>query len=230
MTVTSPDSPLADFDDSNLGAWATQNWRKLAIGGAVVLVGALFVGLMMANSSRKQAAASRELLQARSSAEAGNLPLAASDLTRLVDRFRGTRAADEAMIMLTQIRLVQNQRDLAVNGLQDFVRSGHDDDIQASAYALLGAGLEDQGKPREAGDAYRQAADHARLDFLKAQYLIDAGRSFAMSGDSTAAKNVYGQVLDRFPRLNQSAEARVRMAELGGTVPPPPEPEDSTRN
>jgi predicted negative regulator of RcsB-dependent stress response len=226
MTVTSPE--FSKVEELNLEEWTTQNWRKLAIGGGIAVVVALVVFLFVWSGRRKEAFAAQELMQARNTAEAGNLPLASSDLTRLIDRFGGTHSADEAMILLTQIRLVQNQRDLAVTGLQEFVRSRHDHSVQASAYALLGAGLEDQGKPRDAGEAYRQASNHADRDFLKAQYLLDAGRSYAVARDSAAAKNAYGEVLERFPRLDQAAEARVRMAELGGTVPPPPPPEDST--
>ena len=228
MTVTSPEYTKAE--ELNLAEWGSQNWRKLAIAGGIAAAVALVVFMFVWSGRRKEAFAAQELMQARNTAESGNLPLAASDLTRLIDRFGGTHSADEGMILLTQIRLVQNQRDLAVTGLQEFVRRSHDDNVQASAYALLGAGLEDQGKSKEAGDAYRQASNHTERDFLKAQYLLDAGRSYAAAGDSTAARSAYGEVLNRFARLDQAAEARVRMAELGGTVPPPPAPEDTLRS
>lgn len=227
--MTSPESSLPKIEELDFMDWAAKNGRKLAIGSGTALVVAAAVLLFISSARRKEAFAQQELAQARSTAEAGNLPLAASDLTRLIERFGGTRAADEAMIVQTQIRLVQNQRDLAVSGLQQFVSKSHDDNVQASAYGLLGAGLEDQGKPKEAGDAYRRASEHAQRDFLKAQYLIDAGRAYTAAGDTAAARSAYGEVLSQFARLNQAAEARVRMAELGGTVPPPPPPEDSSR-
>jgi hypothetical protein len=46
-----------------------------------------------------------------------------------------------------------------------------------------------------------------------------------MSGDTAAAKASYQELLTRYGALDQSAEARVRMAEIGGEVPPPPPPE-----
>jgi len=192
----------------------------------VLLASAIF--LYKTSQARKESFAAQELMQARNSAESGNLPLAAADLSKLADRFSGTRAADEASILLNQVRMVQGQRDVAVNALQQFVRGRHADYVLASAYALLGGGLEDQGKAKDAGEAYRQASAKAELDFQKAQYLLDAGRAFTVAGDSTAAKAAYGEVLNKFGRIDQAAEARVRMAELGGTVPPPPTPEDST--
>lgn len=220
--MTAPNTTPVKFDEDRMAEFARQNGKKLAIAGAVLVV--LVAGLWWYQSSsrRKEAYASQELMQARATAEAGNLPLAASDLTRLSDQFKGTRAADEATILLNQIRLVQGQRDVAINALQDFVRGRHDNLVKASAYGLLGAGLEDEGKLKEAAESYKLAAQHAELDFLKAQHLIDAGRTFAAAGDTTAAKASFGEVLDRFGRLDQAAEARVRMAELGGTVPPLP--------
>lgn len=226
---TSPTKVEAVEEELDLQDWIARNGRKTAIGAGIAVVAAAVVFLFVSSGKRKEAFASQELLQARSSAEAGNLPLAASDLSRLIERFGGTRSADEAVILLNQIRLVQGQRDVAINALQQFVGGSHPAEIEASAYGLLGAGLEDNGKPKDAGDAYRQASNSARLDFLKAQYLLDAARAFTAANDSAGAKSAYSEVLDRFGRLDQAAEARVRMAELGGTVPPPPTP-DSTRN
>lgn len=203
-------------------AWAKENARKLAIGAGLV---AAIVGgswLYVVSSQRKEAFASQALTSARSSAESGNLPLAARDLAGVVQRFGGTRAADEAFILLNQIRLLQGQRDSAVAALQEFVGARHPDYMKASAYGLLGGGLEDENKPREAGEAYRQAAAAAPLDFLRAQYLIDAGRALAVAGDTAGARTALAEVLEKYAELDQAAEARVRMAEIGGTVPPPP--------
>lgn len=228
--MTVPDAAPSKLDELNLTDWATRNGRNLTIGATIVIVLAAGIWLYRSSQNRKESFASQELMQARNSAESGNLPLAASDLTKLMDRFGGTRAADEAAILLNQIRMVQGQRDVAVTALQEFVRGSHADYVEASAYSLLGAGLEDQGKPKDAAEAYRQASNKARLDFQKAQYLLDAGRAFTIAGDSAAAKTTYNDVLTRFGRIDQAAEARVRMAELGGTVPPPPAPEDSTNS
>jgi len=207
------------LQEMDLQAVLKQHGRTLGIGAAVVVIAAAAAWLYISSERRKENFAARELDQARSEAEAGNLPLASSDLARLIERFRGTRAAGQAVIVLNQIRLIQGQRDVAVNDLQQFVRSGLPDYVAASAYGLLGGGLEDQGKLREAGAAYRQAAGKAELDFLKAGYLLDAGRALAAAGDSAGAKAAYGEILSKYGSLDQAAEARVRMAELGGTVP-----------
>ena len=226
--MTAPVSARKITGDQDLADWIRTNGRSAGIAAGTVAVVALGVWLYTASENRKEAFASQALMQARGEAESGNLPLAASDLTRLAERFGGTRAADQAVILLNQTRLVQGQREVAINALRQFVSGSHPDYVKASAYALLGGALEDGGKSREAAEAFRQAAQNARLDFLKAQYLIDAGRTFVTARDTAAARTAYGEVLSKFGRLDQAAEARVRMAEIGGVVPPPL-PRDSSK-
>jgi tetratricopeptide (TPR) repeat protein len=218
--MTAPSAGIAArLESFDLGEYAKKNTRTLSILGGAVFIVAAGLWLYVQSARRKEAFAQQALGQARVSAESGNLPLAASDLARLVERFGGTHAADEAVVMLAQVRLVQGQRDVAINDLQRFVRSRHPAYVKASAYGLLGNGLEDAGKLREAGEAYRQAAAAAALDFLKATYLLDAGRALTAAGDTTGARAAYGEVLSKYGLLDQSTEARVRMAEIGGVVP-----------
>ncbi len=229
MTAPVPSGPSASAAEQDWAAWGKENGRRLTIAGVAVVVLGAGAWLYVTSQQRKEEFASQALTGARGSAEAGNLPLAARDLATVVQRFGGTRSADEAFILLNQIRLLQGQRDSAIAALQQWVRSRHPDYMKASAYGLLAGGLEDENKLREAADAYRLAAGAAPHDFLKAQYLIDAGRAFAAAGDTTAARAALGEVLDKFGALDQAAEARVRMAEIGGTVPPPPPPERNSQ-
>lgn len=204
--------------------WTRKNIRRVGYGAAAVLIVAGAVLAYIASERNKELFAAQALSQAWGTVEAGNMALAANDLTRLVERYGGTRASDEAVILLGEIRLLTGETDVAVRGLQQFVGGRHAPFFIASAYGLLGGGLENQSKFKDAGTAYRSAASAADLGFLKAQYLIDAGRAFVLAGDTAAAKAALGEVLAKFNDLSQAAEARVRMGELGGTVPPPPAP------
>jgi tetratricopeptide (TPR) repeat protein len=219
MTVAT-DGPIVEGESPWL-ARLKQNSRSLSMAGGALVVVAAGVWLYASSQARKERFASQELVRARDAAEAGNLPLATSDFTRVIERFGGTRAADEAVIMLNQVRLIQGQAQVVVPALQEFVRGRRPEYVKASAYGLLGGGLEDLGRFREAADAYRQASSLTRQDYLKAQFLLDAGRALAIAGDSAAARESYGEVLTRFGALEQAAEARVRFAELGGELPLP---------
>jgi predicted negative regulator of RcsB-dependent stress response len=221
---TTPTNSPRDWQD-----WVRANIKRVGIGAAVVVVAAGSVLGYLASMRNKEAQASQALAQAWATVDAGNMPLAANDLSRLVERYSGTRAADEGVILLNEIRLLNGETEVAVKALQEFVKKGRRSYHEASAYSLLGGGLENEGKPREAAAAYRSASAAAELAFLKAQYLLDAGRASANAGDTAAAKVAYGEILNRFGELSQAAEARVRMAEIGGDVPPPPKPKAPAR-
>ncbi len=200
------------FEDIDWGQWIQKNGRNLAVGGAIVVLVALGFWWYRVSSARKEAFAATALDQARASAEAGNLPLAASDLSKVIEQFKGTRAGDQAAIVLAQVRLLQGQNAVAVSGLKEFLSGSHPAWVLASGYGMLGAALEQQHQDRDAGAAYLKAADKAPLDFLKAQYLIDAGRALAAGRDSVGARNALGTVLKKYGNLQPAAEARVRMA------------------
>lgn len=221
MTAPVGDRPSVSFGETDWFEWAQRNARKLGYGLGAVALAMLIVLYVSVSGRRKEAAASQRLTQARGAAESGNLPLAALELSQITEQFGGTKAAAEAAILLAQVRLVQGQVDIAVTSLREFVASRQPDYARASAYGLLGGGLETQGRLREAGEAYQRAAELARLDFQKAGYLLDAGRVLAAAGDSSAARQVLTDLLRRFGELDQAAEARVRLAELGGEVPEP---------
>ena len=84
----------------------------------------------------------------------------------------------------------------------------------APAYGLLGTALENAKRPAEAAEAFRNASKSADLEYLKARYLIDAGRAFVAGGKQTDAVAVYRSVIDSFPESPSVTEAKVRLAEL----------------
>jgi predicted negative regulator of RcsB-dependent stress response len=224
MTAPTTDgTPAPSVEHRDWQDWVRTNVRRVGLGAGAVVIVAGAVLAYLASERRKEAFASQALAQAWATVEAGNMPLAANDLARLVERFSGTRSADEAAILLNEIRLLNGETEAAVRGLQDFVRKSRAGYLDAAAWSLLGGGLENQGKYREAAAAYRRAVEQAELAFLKAQYLLDAGRAFALAGDTASARSAFAEILSNHGSLAQASEARVRMAEVGGEVPAPPE-------
>jgi TolA-binding protein len=188
---------------------------RLTIGGVIaVVVAALVVWLVVSSGRRKEEFAARSLNQARAAAEAGNLPLASSELQKLIDQYEGTDAATEAVITLNQIRMVNGQSELAVVGLRDFLAGNPKPQYRAPAYGLLGAALENAGRYPDAAEAYTNASKSADLEYLKARYLIDAGRSYAAGGKKAEAQGAYREVVQKYPKSTSFTEAQVRLAEL----------------
>jgi tetratricopeptide (TPR) repeat protein len=184
--------------------------------GALILVAAVAVvaWFVIASNERKEQFAARSLNQARAAAEAGNLPLASSELQRLITTYKGTDAAYEAVITLNQVRMVNGQSELAAVGLREFLGAEPPAKYRTPAYGLLGASLENAKRWAEAATAYRQAADAAEVPYLKATYLVDAGRAYRAAGNLGEAAKVYRSILEKYPDSPSFTEAQVRLAEL----------------
>jgi tetratricopeptide (TPR) repeat protein len=196
-------------------AWVRANQRRLVIAGGLLVVvgGGIWFG--MSAKARRESFARRELDAARVSAEAGNLPLAGSDLSRIVTRYGGTAAGQEAMLLLAQVRLLQNQADLAVTELRDFIAGRPKGQYRAPSYAALGAALEQTGQFAEAGQAYEEGAGAAEYTLVAARFLLDAGRAYMAAGDTAAALRIFERILQDHGETGAAAEARLRMGELG---------------
>ena len=74
-----------------------------------------------------------------------NYQLAASELSQVVENYSGTYAADEAQVLLAEVRLSQGQTQQAIDLLKRFAPSAGTH-FQAQAYGLLGAGHENAGQ------------------------------------------------------------------------------------
>jgi predicted negative regulator of RcsB-dependent stress response len=208
--------------DQRAAEWF-QNNRRTAIGVGVALAVVIGGGLFWWTArERRELFAERALTAARSSADAGNLPLASSDLARMVSTYSGTRAAQEATLLLAQVRLLQNQPALAVGDLRKFISSGPRPEFRGPANGLLAAALEEAAQPGDAAKAYETAAAETPYKGVKGQYLLDAARSYVAAGDTAQAARIYERVATEFKDLGGSAmEAQVRLAELRKTAPKP---------
>jgi outer membrane protein assembly factor BamD (BamD/ComL family) len=194
--------------------WYREYQRALVAAIAIAAVAAIIGWFLLVSGKRKEQFASRSLNQARAAAEAGNLPLASSELQRLITTYKGTDAASEAVITLNQVRMVNGQSELAVVGLREYIASKPAQKYLAPAYGLLGAALENSKRWSDAGDAYTQASNAADLEYLKANYLVDAGRAFREAGRNQDAERAYRTILQKYSKTPSFTEAQVRLAEL----------------
>jgi len=194
--------------------WYRDKPRLIGAVAVTVLLLGVVVWVVLASSRRKEEFAARSLNQARATAEAGNLPLASSELQRLIETYRGTDAATEAVITLNQVRMVNGQSELAAVGLRDFLAQKPPRKYLAPAYGLLGAALENSKRPAEAAEAFGNASKSAELGYLKARYLIDAGRAYRSAGKTKEAETAYREVIEKHPKSSSFTEAQVRLAEL----------------
>ena len=194
--------------------WYKKRQRYIIAAAAILAAVAVVAWFIVASGRRKEEFAARSLNQARTAAEAGNLPLASSELQKLISAYKGTDAASEAVITLNQVRMVNGQSELAVVGLREFLNGNPPQQYRTPASGLLAAALENAKQWDEAGKAYTQAANTAEVEYLKAQYLVDAGRAYRLGGKLEDAARAYRTILQKYPKSSSVTEAQVRLAEI----------------
>ena len=183
--------------------WYRDRNRQLVGDRGAVVAGALIAWFMVTSGQRKEEFAARSLNQARSAAEAGNLPLASSELQKLIRTYKGTDAATEAVITLNQVRMVNGQSELAAVGLRDFLATKPAPEYAAPAYGLLGAALENARKFDEAGDAFMSRLQDGRAGV--SQGSLSAGRGAGPTGRRQDAGGHRGLPGDH-PEVSQDVE------------------------
>ena len=115
-------------DDSPALTWLTtwiRGHRQITAGLVVALV--VGGGLLWWNAiskNRTEAIASERLSQARLAFESRNYPLAGSELSQVVENYSGTRAAQEAELLLAEARMLQGQGQQAIDLLKRFALRG----------------------------------------------------------------------------------------------------------
>ena len=194
--------------------WYKNRQRHIVVAAMLAAAIAVVAWFIVASGRRKEEFAARSLNQARTAAEAGNLPLASSELQKLISAYKGTDAASEAVITLNQVRMINGQNELAVVGLREFLNGNPPEQYRTPASGLLAAALENAKQWEEAGKAYTQASNMAEVEYLKAQYLADAGRAYRLGGKLDEAARAYRTILQKYPKSSSVTEAQVRLAEI----------------
>jgi TolA-binding protein len=194
--------------------WAQSNKKFLMILGGILLAVVIGIWFVTTAKSRREDFANRSLTQARNIAESGNIAQASTEFQKVIDTFGGTDAAQEAEIALKQLRLISGQSELAVVRLREYVASNPSPRFASAANGLLGAALENVGRPAEAGDAYKKASDVAPVDYLKAEYLLQAGRAYVAAGRRAEGETAYRTIIEKYSKSGPFVEAQVRLAEL----------------
>jgi len=206
--------PQLDESAESAFDWMQSHARQLGIGAIVVVAIAVGSWVVVRSNATKAAGASRALSEAQRSVASGNLPLAAADLQKLVQRYGSTSAGAQARLLLAQVNFQQGK---VADGMKllDEVRSAGP--LQASVHALRAAGLEQEGKPAEAAAVYLRAADAATMESERAGYRSDAARAYTTAGNTAEALKIWQAMADD-PTSPLNAEARLRVGELSATV------------
>ncbi|MBC7894619.1 MAG: tetratricopeptide repeat protein [Cytophagaceae bacterium] len=215
--MTSPTQTTGlDIDETSESAveWLKQHGRQVGIGVIVVVALAGVFWVVRAQNAGNEATASRQLVAAQRSVGAGNLPLAAADLHKLVDRYGSTRSGTEAKVLLAQVELQQGKTTEAMKVLDEIGSGGP---TAASVHALRAAALEQTGKPAEAAAEYLKAAAANQLQGEAESLRADAARAWVAAGKKDEALKIWRDMAGN-PSSVLYNEALLRVGELTAEV------------
>lgn len=221
--MTSPNFKSRQTSDNRLEVisdWIQLHSRQVswaAIGLAAVVGGGWFY---IRSQNLKAERAERAYYTAQQSMASGNLPLAESDLRKMISRYDGTPAAMQARLTLSQILYDQGKVQEGVAELKKAMPTlEKSKDFASSAHLLAAAGYEQVRKFAEAAVEYEAAAIVARFDEDRQRYQSEAANAFLLAGRKDDAKRLW-TILAADSKGTVAGEARVRLGELTATPEP----------
>ena len=200
--------------------WFNLHSREVIWGGIAVVV--LAGGGWFYNRSRELKAerAEKAYYTAQRSVTAGNLPLAESDLKKMITRYDGTQAATQARLQLAQILYDQGKFEDGVAELKKAAdKVGSSEDFGSSVHLLMATGLDQMNKHAEAAAEYEKAAKVALFDADRQRYMSLAASSYLTAGNKAKAKEIWTD-LGKDSKGAVAGEARVRLGEMEATPAP----------
>ena len=192
------------------------------VGWAAVVVVALGAGgwFYMRSQDLKAERAEKAYYTAQRSVVAGNLPLAESDLRKMVSRYEGTSAAMEASLVLAQVMFEQGKFQQGVDELRRSEdKIGGSEEFGSAVHLILAGGLEQLKKYAEAAAEYEKAAKAARFDSDRQRYESMAAAAYLNAGNKEKAKSMW-TALGADSKGTVAGEARVRLGELVAAAEP----------
>ena len=200
--------------------WFQLHSREAMWGGVAVV--ALAAGGWFYNRSRelKSERAERAYYQAQRSVNAGNMPLAESDLKKMIDRYDGTTAATLGRLQLAQILYDQGKFQQGIDELKSVEdKVGSSRDYGAAVHVVMAAGYEQLKNYNAAAEQYEKASKVARFDADRQRHLAQAAMSYLQAGNKEKAKQIWTD-LGADSKGVVAGEARVRLGELTATPAP----------
>lgn len=194
--------------------WVNRHALQVIAGVAVVVVVLLAGTLWSQKQRRAEGEASVQLAKARIAYDQGDYQQAIELLEDLVSRHPSTRSGTVGLYYLANAYFNVGDYDSAQRNFEAYKRKGKDAMLKAAAEAGIAACLEQKGEYLEAARIYEETALRYPDHFAAPQYLLDAGRNYALAGNKEDGRRVYKMVVERYPKSVLLSEAETRLAEL----------------
>jgi outer membrane protein assembly factor BamD (BamD/ComL family) len=181
--------------------------------GTLVLLLAAILAFRAVRASR-EASAAQAYVQAHALLDDKKYSEAAVAFQQISDGYSSTGYADLALLQAANASMLGGHPAEAAVAYQKFLDANPPTDyLRQLALVRLGEALEQSDKPADAAHAYASAVD------LQGPYgeeaLAGQARTAEISGDTTAAKDLYGRFLQKYPESDRAALVTSRLVALG---------------
>jgi predicted negative regulator of RcsB-dependent stress response len=198
--------------------WTKLNSRIVTTAAVVVFLAAVGYWFYVRSRQIQTVNAERALLSAKQSMGAGNLPLAQTDLQKVVSRYGSTPAGVEASLLLAQVDYDQGKAQDGIDALKKASGSSAAGGMEPTLRSMIGDGYLQLAKPGDAAREYEAAAGVSRLDNERLLYRAKAARAYTAAGDTSKARHLWEELRDDPKAASVASEARVRLGELSARV------------
>jgi predicted negative regulator of RcsB-dependent stress response len=201
-----------DLESDSLLDTLRRNQRQLTIGAIVLALGVGGGWMWVRYGQIRESKAAAALVDGESAFAAGNPELARTELEKVIQRYAGTSAGTQAVLLSAQINFEGNQVEA---GMATLAAAGakaprH---LKAAVLSMEAAGHALQGRPAESAAAYEKAASFAQFRAEAEQFQMEAAKQHVAAGNVAAARALYQTISEREDSGN-AGEARVRLGEL----------------
>lgn len=194
--------------------WFHINSRLISIGAIVVVAIGFAVWFVQRTALNESISADKQLLTAKASLNSRNLPLAESDLQKVVDKYAKRPAGIEAGLLLGQLKLEKGDSQGAVTELEALSGKVPTGPGASSIRGLLGDAKAQLSKPAEAAVEYEKAATLADGPNERSFWRAKAARAY-LDGDRPAeGRKIFEELAAQHDNEAVATEARVRLGEL----------------
>jgi len=215
--MTSPSSsrlrPRSESAFDSLSEWFELYNKQITWG--VVGVVAIIAGVWFYSRSQtlKEQKAERALMTARQSIP-GNMPLAESDLRKLIQRYPGTSASFQAELTLARALYDEGKYRDGIESLKKAMPNlSKSKDFESAGHLLIAAGYEQRRQFLDAASEFGLAAKTDRFDQDRQRHESSQARAYLEAGRTEAAKEIWTR-LAADSKGTVAGEARVRLGEL----------------
>lgn len=193
--------------------WVQTNGKALAIGAVVVAAVGLGIYGLRASDEKKRINASKALAEAQMKLFAGEPDSAVPALSAVAERYRGTSAGEQALLLAVRAQFESGKFDEGIQQLEA-ARKGASPAFAASMDGLTAAGYEGLGQFAKAAEFWAKAAAAAKGDEARRGFELAQARNLARAGKTAEAEALFATLAASDSSTAVTQEAALRLGEL----------------